>query len=113
MNQVIPLMSTPNQTLSCKVRIDDGTQINLKFFLNFNEIARYWTMDVTNADINARYLTGIPLVPGDYPAGNILAQYSYLKIGSAYMVKLSDLIDPLPQPNNLGTEWFLVWGDNV
>ena len=113
MSQVIPLLSTPNQSLDCKVVIDGGTQLNLSFFLTFNEIARYWVLNVTNKDTGVRYLTGLPLVPGDYPAGNILAQYSYLKIGSAYMIRTSDLTEPLPQNDNLGTEWFLVWSDNV
>ena len=113
MSQVIPLISSSNQSLSCKVVIDGGTQINLSLFIIFNEIARYWVMNVSNADTKTSYLTGVPLVPGDYPAGNILEQYSYLGIGSAYMVSINDLADTLPQNDNLGTDWFLVWGDNV
>lgn len=53
----------------------------------------------------------VPLVTGDYPAANLLKQYSYLNIGSAYIVPASNNLIDNPDFTNLGTDYVLVWND--
>lgn len=110
--QLIPLLPSPNQTFNCTLKVNGGKSLNFKFFLRFNEIARYWTMDIADSNTGDSVLNSIPLVPGDYPAGNILSQYDYLMIGSAYLIRINDFASQYPDAANLGTDWALVWSDN-
>ena len=111
-HQIIPLAATPNQRFDCTLKVNGGVSLPFTFFIRYNEIADYWVMSIKDTKTGNYVLSSIPLVPGDYPAGNLLKQYDYLKIGSAYLVKVGDLVDELPTQDNLGTEWFLVWSDN-
>ena len=59
-------------------------------------------------------VTSIPLYSGKYPAANLLEQYSYLRIGSAWLVKVNqDTKSDYPNDMNLGTDFLLMWGDTV
>lgn len=110
-NQIIPL--TPqNQTLNMRLSID-GQNKTLVLKIIYNGIAGYWFMSVSDSNGN-KLLDSVPLLVSDYPANNILEQYSYLQIGSAYVVPRSSLA-ALGQPNdtNLGTDYVLLWGDTM
>lgn len=106
---IIPLNSDPRQTFKAKVPIG-SENINLTYEISFNEVITYWVMNLLR---NGEYIvSSIPLVPGDYPAGNLLGQYEYLGIGGAYLVPMSTLPpEEWPTANNLGSEWVLVWSD--
>lgn len=106
----IPLSSSPGQELVCSLTVDGSTR-SFGLTVEYSEVAGYWVMSVKDANTNSSLLSSIPLVPGNYPAGNILRAYSYLKIGSAYLVNLSDNKEPWPSSTTLGSEWILVWGD--
>jgi hypothetical protein len=109
---VIPLSTTANQTLTI-TPIVDGSPLTLELELNYNEMANYWVMSISNGQGNL-LLTSIPLITGSYPAANILGQYGYLEIGSAYIINASNT--PLTDyPNNysLGTDFVLIWGDTA
>lgn len=108
MRQIIPLDSAPNQTFQITLTVD-GENITLGFKLSFNEVAGYWIMTILNPDTDDIILDSIPLLP----SLNILAQYSYLRIGSAVLVNVSKMQAEYPTGNNLGTDFILVWGDTV
>ncbi|MDF2636578.1 MAG: hypothetical protein K0R78_3452 [Pelosinus sp.] len=110
--QKIPLNTSPDQTFQITLPVD-GKNITLEFNLKYNEIAEYWIMKITDTVTNTVLLDSIPLLPGDSPANNILEQYSYLGIGSAYIVKASNSNADYPNSNNLGTEFLLAWGDTI
>jgi hypothetical protein len=57
-------------------------------------------------------IDAIPLMRGEFPAANLLEQYSYMNIGSATIVHHGKLPpDANPNDTNLGAEFYLVWGD--
>jgi hypothetical protein len=86
----------------------------LLFTLNYNTVAEYWVMSITD-DLSAEMLvTGLPLLAGQYPSANLLEQYTFLRIGSAVIVKINpDNPDDAPNGSNLGTDFLLVWGDTL
>jgi hypothetical protein len=68
------------------------------------------------ADVNNNILISeVPLLTGTYPAANILGQFQYMNIGSAYLLNVSNGSTTLDYPNgqDLGTDFVLLWGDNV
>lgn len=108
--QKIVLSSTPNQTIEAILSVN-GVNRNFQFFIRFNDIANYWVMRITDLDTNEVLLDSVPLLPAIDSSGNILAQYDYLRIGSAYLVAVSDEF-MTPGIDDLGTNFILLWGDN-
>src|SRR5580698_6902898 len=107
-SQIILLDSSPNQTRYVTVSINGATQT---FFLeiNYNELAEYWTMDISDANQNL-LLSGIPLVTGL----NILFQFAYMGIGSIYVLNTSGVVSPnYPNDQDLGSDFQICWTDNV
>jgi hypothetical protein len=110
---IIPTDSKPNQNLRCVIPID-GKNLALRLTLTFNTIAEYWVMSVADDISNEILVDSLPLIAGEFPSANILGQYGFLRIGSCVMVKLNpDNPNVIPNGNNLGTEFALVWGDTV
>jgi hypothetical protein len=109
--QLIPLTTSPNQTFQSTLAVD-GKNITLELNLKYAEIAEYWIVKITNSD-KVVLLDSVPLVPGGYPADNILEQYGYLGIGSAFIVKSSNVAADYPSDTTLGTDFLLVWGDTL
>lgn len=110
--QILPLTSDPNQTFQSMLSVD-GNNIKLGFRVSFNEIAGYWVMQINDTKTNTILLDSIPLLPGNPPNGNLLEQFSYLGIGSAYLVNASNTPVEYPTENNLETDFQLIWGDTV
>jgi hypothetical protein len=110
--QIIPLVPAPNQSFSTTVKINGGKTVKMAVFIRYNDIAGYWIMDLSDSVTKAPILGSIPVVPGDYPASNILEPYDYMQIGSAYVVNINNMAQEMPTVSNLGTDWLLVWGDN-
>jgi hypothetical protein len=105
---VIPLTSNPNQTFTSTIPVD-GKAIKLNFFLRYNTEAEYWVLDVYDSNNNS-LIVSLNLVCGL----NLLEQYSYLKIGSAYLVRIDNALSAdSPTEYNLGTQFVIVWGDTV
>ena len=113
MNQIVPLSSNPNQSLVVNLTVD-GASLQLNLSIQFNEIAQYWTMSIADVNNNT-ILASIPMLCGVYPSANLLGQYQYKQIGSAYLLNVSNGGSTLDSPNsqNLGTDFVLLWGDNV
>lgn len=102
----IPLTSNPNQTFTSTIPID-GKAIKFNFFLRYNTEAEYWVLDVYDSKNNS-LIVSLNLVCGL----NLLEQYSYLKIGSAYLVKVDNSsTEDSPTEYNLGENFVLLWGD--
>lgn len=108
---IIPL--TPmNQSFTCTVPVD-SKNITLGFTFTYNEPGGYWFMAVKDAKTNTMLLDAVPLVTGEFPAADLLGQYTYLGIGSAAIVPTSSLATGIPDDTNLGSDYVLVWGDTV
>lgn len=111
MLSIIPLNPAPNQKFQTKVPID-GCNKTLGFEVWYNDIAGYWTMNIKNEQ-GEYLLSSIPLVPGADEAVNILGQYEYLSIGSAYLIPAQTVKEEWPDDVTLGVNWYLVWGDTA
>ncbi|NHI49150.1 hypothetical protein FDE94_15150 [Clostridium botulinum] len=103
---VIPLEPNSNQEFTCELPID-GKKLKLFFFLRYNTESKCWEMNINDSNNNP-LICSIPLVSGL----NILEQYSYLNIGSAYLVRLNNNLNTSrPNEFNLGKDFILVWSD--
>jgi Domain of unknown function (DUF6983) len=110
MDQVIPLTTAPNQTFSVQLTVN-SKPLTLNFSLSYSEMAGYWQLAVS--DVNSNLLiASVPLITGWYPAANLLGQYQYLQIGSAYLLNTGNANTDYPGYNNL-SQFSLMWGDNV
>ena len=110
MAQTIPLNNSPNQTFTSTLSVD-GEPLVLGFVIRYNELAFYWLMSIfdQNGDL---LLDNVALVTGNDPACNVLGQFAYLGIGSAFVINASgDIAENFPNNSDLGTEFILVWDD--
>ncbi len=104
---IIPVTSSPNQSFTSTIPIN-GKKVKLFFFLRYNTEQSCWGMDISDSNKN-NLINSIPLVCGC----NLLEQYDYLNIGSAYILKIdANINDSKPNEYNLGDKFILVWGDN-
>lgn len=111
MSQIIPLKSSPQQTFAVNLQVD-GAPLTLNLAINWSEMAGYWVMSIFDA-AGDLLLDSIPMVTGWYPAANILAQFAYLQIGSAYLLNLGTSTSDYPGNNDLGDNFALLWDDTV
>jgi hypothetical protein len=108
MNQILPLTSAANQTFTTQLTVD-GNPLTLGIALSYSEMAGYWQMAISDAAGNV-LISSVPLITGWYPAANLLGQYGYLQIGSAYLLNTGNASDDYPGLSNLD-QFSLVWGD--
>jgi hypothetical protein len=115
--QIVPLTSAQNQTLTVSLSINGGT-VSLQLSVSYNAMGGFWQMNI--ADQTDTPIVGpVPLLTGAYPAGNILAAYQYMNIGSAFVINVSGIVNtvngvPVDWPQtNLGTDYVLLWDDNT
>lgn len=110
MQQQIVLTNAPAQAFTSTLQVD-GAPLTLNFVFRYNEVANYWVMRVSDQN-DVLLLDSVPLVTGNSPACNILGQFAYLEIGSAYVLNVTGVRDSnFPNSFNLGTGFILVWGD--
>lgn len=106
--QLVPLDSNPNQTWQAGVSINGGVS-SFTVTLSYNEMANVWEMTLLDASGNL-LLSSMPLVTGT----NLLGQFQYLGAGSMYILNASNVVVPnFPNNADLGSDFVLVWGDNV
>ena len=106
--QIVPLMAKQNNSVN--VQLDLKKRATYLLFFRFNPIGEYWTMDVARAETGETLLTGVPLVCGEGAAMDLLRQLSYLAIGRAACVPVSDgLARDRPGETALGTDFELCW----
>lgn len=109
-DQIVPLTGAPNQSFAIQLTVN-GKPLTLNLTLGYSEMAGYWEFGI--ADVNGNELiASVPLITGWYPAANILGQYQYLAIGSAYLLNTGNATTDYPGPTNLNL-FSLLWGDNV
>lgn len=108
---VIPIASGSNQTVTSTLPVDSNN-VTLTFSFTWNNQGGYWFMSITDSTGNL-LIDALPIITGDYPAANLLKQYAYLGIGSAYLVPASSGLQDNPDYSDLGTDFVLVWSDNV
>lgn len=102
---IIPLDNLPNQKLNVTIPIN-SKNTTLTLFIRYQSINKYWVMDIIKN--NNTLVANIPLVCGI----NLLQQYGYLGIGSAYIINQGNNNIDIPDNTNLGTDFILAWGDN-
>lgn len=108
---ILPITNQPNQTFSVKVPVGD-LNLNLQFYVYWNNIAEYWQLSILNLDTGVKLIDGLPMVRGLAPAGNILHQFEYMGIGSAYLVALNATPDKdYPGLGDWDTNFVLLWGN--
>lgn len=107
--QIIPLTVSPNQTFSVNLTVD-GDPLTLNLAVHFSSMAGYWVLSIYDQSQNI-ILDSLPMITGWYPAANILGQYGYLNIGSAYLLNQGTDASDYPGSSDLGTGFQLLWGD--
>ncbi len=80
--------------------------MTLVFRVTYNELAKYWLMDISTAEMGM-LVSALPVIP----AQNILEQYQYLGIGSAYVLPRAKVVEQWPSADTISTDWYLVWSD--
>lgn len=106
----IPLDNTPFCTRTFKLTLDGGDRnVYIKLYLRYHDLCDVWTARISDNSTGEVLVDNMPLVPGI----NLLGQYGYLDIGSAYIVKSADTDLMQPDNNTLGTTWLLIWGDDT
>jgi len=108
--QKIPLTCDANQTFQATLTIGD-TSTTLTFTLKYNGVAGYWVMSISDTS-GTLLIDSLPLVRGDYPAGNLLGQYAYLGLGSAYIISTGTSDLDYPDDSTLGDEFILIWSSS-
>lgn len=112
LGQIVPLTPSPNQTFAVNLQVD-GAPLTLQLTVSWNEMAGYWVLSISDAAGNL-LIDSIPLITGWYPAANLLAQYGYLKIGSAFILNEGSLaFSDYPGRNDLGSGFVLLWGNTA
>ncbi|WNF07273.1 phage baseplate plug family protein [Brevibacillus borstelensis] len=108
---ILPIEPSMNQKFTCTLPVD-ARNITLDFSLIYNSPAGYWFMSITDHETGELLIDSLPLLPGDYPAANLLSQYKYLGIGSAALVSsVGD--DSMPTFDSLGKTHQIIWSDNI
>ena len=107
--QIVPLPTDPNQKFAIALAIDGGT-VTLQLAVSYSTAAGYWVLAIADQFGNP-ILASLPMITGYYPAANLLKQYRYLGIGSAYIINASGVPQDSPDATNLGTDFVLLWDD--
>lgn len=110
MNQIVPLTQNPNQSFAVQLVVDEKP-LTLNLLVSFLVMSGWWQLQVSNAQ-NVVLVASVPLITGWYPAANMLAQYGYLQIGSAYLLNTGNSPDDYPGANDL-INFSLLWGDTA
>ena len=109
-NQIIPLTTAPNQTFTVQLTVD-GNPLTLNLTLSYSAMAGWWQLGIANAQ-NTELIASVPLITGWYPCANLLAQYGYLQIGSAFLLNTGASLNDYPGLNDLPS-FSLLWSDTV
>jgi hypothetical protein len=111
-DQIVPVSSFPNQQFQVTLEVN-GQVLRLNLTIRFNEMAGYWVLTIADT-LNNILVDSIPMLTGTWPAANLLKQYQYLQIGSIYIVNnTNNPTTDYPNSTNLGSDFIMIWGDNV
>lgn len=107
----IPLTNSPNQTFSVTVPVN-GENKDFTFNLSYNEQAGYWFLTLSDSISQEIIFSQLPLLCSFDGFSNIITQLSYKLIGSIYIAPLQETANSMPNDEDIGTKYILVWGDN-
>jgi hypothetical protein len=108
---VVPLTPSTNQTLSVALPVNGGN-IALTLAVSYNTPGGYWWLSITD-DTGNLLIDAVPLIGGGFPAADVLRQYQYLAVGSAYVVPASTGLPDAVAFDALGASYYLVWNDGA
>lgn len=111
MAQIVPIGTSPNQSTRVSLTVD-SKPLTLNLAVSFNASAGWWWLGIADQFGNA-LVSCVPLVTGDYPSANVLAPYSYMQIGSLYVINQSGSSLDWPDVSTLGTGFVLLWDDTA
>ena len=103
----IPLTTAAFSQTTFKLTLSGDRNINILLKLSYYDSYSLWVADIVDNATGTELITALPLVPGI----NLLGQYSYLNIGSAYVVAVEPTTLQQPDNETLGSTWLLLWGD--
>ena len=110
---VVPLTNSPNQSFYSSIPIN-GENREFKLELWYNYEANYWLLSATDLMANKKLFTNLPLLVSYGRFANILCQLAYKQIGfSGVLPRVSEFPESMPDDENLGTSYILIWGDNL
>lgn len=112
----LPMTANYDQKFSCVMAIDGGNNIRLTFRFRFNHKANYWFMTIWDTRTDTILLDSIPLFEGIGASSDILFQYAYMEIGSAFVQKVGppDLVGKDgPGPGDFPSNYEVIWSDTV
>lgn len=101
----IKITNQPNQLFATRIPLASGN-VTFNLFVVYNTVGGFWQMDISDANGNL-LLKALPLV-ATYPV-NLMAPYSYLNIGSIYVLPLSNNAPDYPGATDWGTNFALLW----
>lgn len=108
--QIIVLTQAPNQTFTVQLSVD-GNPLTLNLQLSYSTMSGWWQLQISDVQGNV-LIASVPLITGQYPSANILAQYGYLAIGSAYILNTGNNTIDYPADTSL-TKFSLLWSDTA
>lgn len=108
--QLIPLVQATNQSFTVQLTVD-GSPLTLAMTLTYSVMSGWWQLSVADTQGNL-LVASVPLITGWYPGSNILAQYGYLNIGSAFLLNTGNSGNDYPGLTDL-TSFSLLWSDTV
>lgn len=108
---ILPITPSMNQNLTCTLPVGNKN-ITLDFSLTYNELGGYWFMSIAEHETGETLIASLPLLPGEYPSANLLAQHDYLNIGVVVLASVNGE-NSMPTFDSLGKEHIVVWSDNV
>lgn len=103
----IPLTTTAFSQTAFKLTLGNDRNINILLKLRYYDLYSLWVADVVDNSTGEELITAMPLVPGV----DLLGQYEYLDIGSAYIIAAEPTSLQQPDNETLGSTWLLAWGE--
>lgn len=90
----------------------NGKSVPMAIRLSYNARGDLWHMDIENERTGEVILANVPLLCGADNTYNLLKQFEYLGIGSAYIKKVVENTDTdSPDYNTFLSQFVLMWGD--
>jgi hypothetical protein len=109
--QLVPLSNAPNQSIIVTLAIN-GAPLTLQIQQYYNQAGEFWCFDIYS-QTGEPLILSVPLITGDWPAGNILSCAEWLLIGEAFVINQNGGITDIPNDQNLGQGFALIWDSNI
>lgn len=108
---LIPLNSAPNQTFTCIIPVN-GENIRFTFFLSYNSVAKYWQLTLTKTLTQEVMVSCLPILSSSFDFRDIFNQLGYKNIGKCMIFNKNNDFESMPNDENLGTDYLMLWEDN-